>query len=645
MRHVRSSALCLLGSLGLLACSGRLEEEETPGEAAQALVDSAAVLGFENPAYWAVSSGTKSASGVATQGASALGVSGFWYTELTSLPLSNLSGVSSTMSFDLRPAADLSWGLAQLYVDAPSRGVYMTYAGQVDLAGSVGGGYRTVTFNLPARVVRALGGGSYRDLRFKIAINAPRSESPHTFDNLHFGPGTAESRVTLAVTGVDDFLYVTVDGVRRKVFPVGPDATLDVSAWFASGNNTVRVQAENTGGPASYAVQLRVDEQLVIDETCSLAPCESDVAPGSGIVFDHTYDVATPHRPPASTVTIDGTADGQLYLDGAFTGHRLPASLTLPQGSYTVGVGVGEGTQGAYAGHYFEQSVSVGSSPITVTPTSGAALTQPNHTRLAILPIRTTFHGDETPQNTGVLRDLDVVVMTSQTIATRDGLLEPFSYDLTTWDVELLPTVEDVPLHRGAGPGEVPDTDRFLSEAGLTSLYGRYDSVIFFYSRFAATGDGVANGPCCFWGGGQQIIFMNQMTRGGWPDDFQNYYLLHEALHDYESFNDGRLHFYNGADGLHGGEEHGYHGGDNGEADFLQWQRRYIRNQVAELDSMRSGVDFASPPPESGDLWVGVFDAMRRGVDWSQQSLRAASLPTFAHRAPVLRGTPAPRTP
>jgi hypothetical protein len=388
-----------------------------------------------------------------------------------------------------------------------------------------------------------------------------------------------------------------------------------------------------------------VDGQLVIDESCLAAPCEAGVAPGGGILFDRAYSVVTPHLPAAQTLTVEGTPDAELYLNDAFTGLRTPASLTLPRGDYTVGVGVGESTEAAYTGQYFEERVTLGASPLTVTPTSRPALTAPNHTRLAILPIRTTYHGDETPQNTGILSDGDIGVIASQTLATRDGLLEPFSYGLTTWDVQVLPTVEDVALHRSADSASSPDTDRFLAEAGLTSLYGSYDSVIFFYSRFTAAGDGVANGPCCFWGGGQQIIFMNQMTRGGWPDDFQNFYLLHEALHGYESHNDGRLHFYDGADGLHGAEEHGYHGGDHGEADFLQWQRLFIRNQVSELRTMRAGVDFASAPPTSADLWVGVFDTVRRGVSWSGSPTGRAARAASPATAPVLRGTPAPVTP
>ena len=47
------------------------------------------VLGFENSKEWGVSSGTVTTSNQTTQGAASLGVSSFYYTELTSIPLSS----------------------------------------------------------------------------------------------------------------------------------------------------------------------------------------------------------------------------------------------------------------------------------------------------------------------------------------------------------------------------------------------------------------------------------------------------------------------------------------------------------------------------------------------------------------------------
>jgi hypothetical protein len=148
----------------------------------------AAVLGFENPSQWLVSTGTVTTSAWTTQGSAALGVAGFYYTELTSTPLSTLASVGPTVSVDIRPPAALAWGQAQLYLDAPSAGVHMVYVGQASLTGSAANVFRTVSFSVPAAVVAALR-GTYSDLRIKLTINAPSSSQPYVLDNLRFSGG------------------------------------------------------------------------------------------------------------------------------------------------------------------------------------------------------------------------------------------------------------------------------------------------------------------------------------------------------------------------------------------------------------------------------------------------------------------------
>ena len=64
--------------------------------------------------------------------------------------------------------------------------------------------------------------------------------------------------------------------------------------------------------------------------------------------------------------------------------------------------------------------------------------------------------------------------------------------------------------------------------------------------------------------------------------------------------------------------------GSNGELDFAQYQRVYMRGQVAELNTTRPDVTIPAPSPRA-DLWVGVFDTMRRGYDPLGPSLQALS--------------------
>jgi len=145
----------------------------------------AAVLGFENASQWLVSSGTVTTSTLTTQGSAALGIAGFYYTELTSTPLSTLASVGSTVAVDIRPPVALGWGQAQLSIDAPSAGVHMVYVGQASLAGAAANAFRTVSFNVPASIVSALR-RNYTDLRFRLSLNVPSSSQPYVIDNLRF---------------------------------------------------------------------------------------------------------------------------------------------------------------------------------------------------------------------------------------------------------------------------------------------------------------------------------------------------------------------------------------------------------------------------------------------------------------------------
>ena len=403
------------------------------------------------------------------------------------------------------------------------------------------------------------------------------------------GGGGTPAVVRLDVTNVDDYLYVTVNGIRRKVTPLFQDVVnLDVSSWFFGGTNTVRIQAIDRGAPASYSFQLRVDGQVVSSESCANAPCEP-VAGGAGILFDRTYQVSTPNRPAARTLTVNGPSGSRIYLNDAYTGFSAPRSFTLPQGSYMVGLGVGEGSFGAYTGQFYEQTVQLAAGPVTVNPAQGTALNFPNHTRIALLPIRQTIHGAGGPANTGILAATDVTNMQTRIAATNQQWVRPFSYGLTTWDVDVLPIVENTALVV-PDPDSPPQTGEFLAAANLTSLRETYDIIFFLYSEFTASGALVATPPCCWWGGGQEMMFKNGLAREVGQQNQPTWVILHEAMHCYDSYNQDRLHYYVGADGTHGGGVHAYDENQGGEPDFLMFLRHYMRNQVAELNTMRSQV-------------------------------------------------------
>lgn len=440
-------------------------------------------------------------------------------------------------------------------------------------------------------------------------------------------PSSEASKIEIEMTrAVDDFVYASVDGIRKKVWYIGdPDQSrrIDVTSWFGAGEHALQLQAINTVGPASYGVRVWVDGAVALEAPCAAAVCNGGDAP-RGIVFDRTLTLTT-RGPQAQAVRVTSAVPGKLYVDDAFTGisttgTETSVSLSLPPGEHTIGLGVSQDSPPDYSGSYFERTVTLSEAVVDVDfPASATPLPVQERTSIALVPIRRFVVDTFDPGEVGVLTDEDVSALDALSKATRDEWLEPFSYGLASWDLDLLPVVEDVALHAGTHDAN-PDADAFLRDAGLEHLRDEYEIVLLYYDLFGADGNllgGVVNGsavevPIMALGGGG-LIWFNTAFAGIYGDlTGPNPALLHEALHNYEGYNEQSLHLYLGADGMHGAEEHGYYTGDNDELDFALYQRLYLRNQVAELDSTRVDVLAAAPSPEA-DLWVGVFDTMRRG--------------------------------
>jgi hypothetical protein len=174
-------------------CSSERSPERT-GTAVSELLASD-VLGFESLAGWTLSAGSVSATTNRTQGASAFALVPNGYVQLTSVPLSTLSGVTSTLALDFAmpstPPNPFWLGTLQLFVNIPSQGIFNVSIGQTDLSTLPLGSYQTVQYTVPANVLTALR-GTYSDLQFILTVNVPSSTTAtYLIDNLRFvGAGT-----------------------------------------------------------------------------------------------------------------------------------------------------------------------------------------------------------------------------------------------------------------------------------------------------------------------------------------------------------------------------------------------------------------------------------------------------------------------
>jgi hypothetical protein len=531
--------------------------------------------------------------------------------------------VTSTLAFDLRPPQSPAWGQAQLFVSVPSRNLYNAPCGQVPLAGSQAGVYRPVSFTLPSAVMDALR-TSYNDLTFMISLNVPYTTSSYLLDNLHFVGSVANSKVEVRVSSVDDFVTASVDGLLKRTWHIGDpvqNERVDVSNWFSSGTHQVRFQGINTGGPTSFNVELWVDDQPIVNQGCPSATCNGMDAP-EGILWDTTFSVATPNRPASRSVQVTSATPGKLYIDDSYTGLTTPATLSLPQGQYALGLGVSLDQPLNYTGHYYEQSAEVGPSTTQLTIDSTQALPVQRTTSITILPIRNSYVLPAT--DAGVLQDSDVTLLQSQAEATRTLWLEPLSYGLATWNLSVQPMVENVPLYLPNSESP-PDADTMLQQAGLTGLLQQYDMVVYYYSMHRPDGSTVSNPTYYAWGGGGQYMAITTFFTRGAPPTAPNAGFLHESLHNYEAYNEWERHRYNGVGGLHGAGQHGYpESAPTGETDWLMWYRYFMRGQVAQLDGMRVDVTWPSIPTTS-DLYVGVFPSMRHGAGAAQMAGMSAT--------------------
>lgn len=422
------------------------------------------------------------------------------------------------------------------------------------------------------------------------------------------------ARVQVRVSTSDDLVYLNVNGLRHEVRPSYgvPGEAIDATSWFVDGENEARVQVVGRG-PAWYRVELWADGACLLDEGCDGEDC----AAVAGVSLDRKLRVSLQGLPAAQRLELTSAEPGQLYVDGQFMGRRTPTSILVPPGRYTLGLGQGDETPGAYTGRFFETEVTVGDAPQTVALDARAPLGLANLTRVAVLPVRRTVHGE--PGDVGVLADTDIAYFVGQAQATSEAWVRPFSYGLTGWEVTALPVVEDVVLQRDASCMSAPNTGLLLAEAGLEPLRDQYDIIVFLYSSHRADGSEVSHVPCAIWAAGPEVSYHSSWLRSipvGLPSEG----LYHETLHSYDDAAWWRG-SYSGVGGVHGAEEHGYHAYQNGEGEWLAWYRALARGQVAELASMRDGVAWRTIPGRA-DLYVGLFEVMRHGMDdaWAASS-------------------------
>ncbi|MDF3071614.1 MAG: hypothetical protein K0R38_7215 [Polyangiaceae bacterium] len=606
----------LLGAVALLnGCADfdpAVEGEAERLDAQSQALSTTDVFGFEDLSQWTVAGGTKQAFSPASQGARALGVAGFHYTSIVSKPISQLSGVTSQLALDVRLPATAAWGDLRLIVRAPSKGIWYGDLGAKPLSALASGAYRTVTFDVPPAIRAALE-SQPSDFTLEIAVNAPGFSAPVAFDNVRFVGAVQSSVVEIRAPLVDDVAFLDVNGLRHSVGHWGQpsaeaSAWRDVSRWFSNGKNQIRLLAVNTGGAQAFEFQLRLNGTTVVDINCETDGCETK--PDGGVILDQVIDLPALTLAPARTVTVTSPVAGKLYVNDEYTGLTTPATLKLPAGAHRLGLGVSNDVPSALTGRFYEESVVVGGQNLSVTLGDEPALPTQYAARIAILPMRRARALDS--GGLAVLTDAQIARFAGQFAATRDAWVKPLSYGLQTWNITLLPTEEQIDMV-GTTFDSFPDhACEVLGTSKYGNLLSQYDVVMVHMSNYdEQQGFEIGRGSAGMGGRCGQI---QAHWGAGLASNAPMPVILHELLHSYEFHNQSVLGLYNGFGGLHGAEVHGFQSdGSQGEREWVEWYRYFMRGQVAERADQSATVNLPAPVTNP-DYYVGTFGSFRRGL-------------------------------
>lgn len=570
------------------------------------------VVGFENVAAWSTNGGTQSLHPAISEGQHAIQYGNFQNLKISSQPLNTLRGIGEQLSVDVVSVTDLSIEI-KLTLSIPSLGIY-----QQALPSSVSPVLKAaqitrLDFVIPDNIKTHLN-NEYSDLVFEFTLSSSAQVASLTFDNLRFNASTVLNvdKVEIELDRPDDFVYLMVNGIQRRVWSnhiYGNTSTgrIDITSLFWQGLNTVRVQGINSGGWHQLTFTLWVNGERVIYKDCPPKGCGNFFE--QGIFYDSVFVFNTPTLPSAKILTVDSPTGANIYIDDLFISKQVPAKLRLPQGDYTIGAGEFADAPFNYRSSFYERNVQLRNANHVLSFGSADRVGVQNTTRVAIVPIRSTKVTGFS--RTGVLTESDIDFFRNNVQMANDKSIVPLSYGLQQWHISVLPVVENITLElptllAGFGVGEL------LTRAGLDSIKSQYEIIIVHYSGYDVNRLRIDNGGGAGASAGDGYIIVPNV----WPLESHRPHgvILHEALHVYEQAQRNLQYLYNGANGLHGAEVHGYTPlSPLGEEDWVGWYRMFMRNAAVETMEMRD-LNFRYIPAEVGDVQVGVFDTMRHGL-------------------------------
>lgn len=315
--------------------------ETSVASSREALASSKAIWGFETLDGWSHSAGIVALSSQHTQGGSSLALSGFTYSQLVSAPTA-VSAIRNVVSVDVQiPVQQPNpwyYGMVQLSLSAPSKGINNQYIGQKDLKQLTPGQFVQVDFPIPSNVQAQLANGA-SDLSVTLSTTVPAGAGTHLFDNLQVEAAPPSVPLPAGIQYCDTSPCNTVP---PAVVHVCPDAT----SPCVYGYHTTIVMKVNgrpvTGGTLFFNWQ---NQKVLLNGSGAVnvqAPMLLQYTAPQLELYSYTdQDVPISYygiQPVWSGVTeinFDATVGSNAQLDAAFirqasyqTGDLLPSLLT-----------------------------------------------------------------------------------------------------------------------------------------------------------------------------------------------------------------------------------------------------------------------------------------------------------------------------
>ncbi len=267
------------GLLGLVAIScangqdGPVEERFGSTKSALTAVETNA-LAFEDASLWQVAVGpaTLSQSNLHSEGLHSLAVSNFGYVQVrNAVPLANDGSTPPTVvGYDVRIPQDQlnQWwlGNTELYINAPSVGIWGQYLGHREFQGFPREQFQRVEFAIPQWMQTALH-GNYNDLTFTIVINVTEGNGTYYLDHFTLGPTSG------VCTPQSDNNPCTVDACDATTGQTTHTPALGASCADANPCNGSEIC------DASGACQASTPPSLDDGNPCTIDSC----SPGTGI--------------------------------------------------------------------------------------------------------------------------------------------------------------------------------------------------------------------------------------------------------------------------------------------------------------------------------------------------------------------------